>query len=88
MLRTRSKWVSQRRNLKVGDLVLMVDGDAPRGSWPKAWVEEILPSLDGVVRKVKVRTTRGDFSGAGGLPQTTVLMRPSNKLVLVLPVED
>ena len=30
----RRKWTSQVRNLKQGDLVLVVDTDSPRGVWP------------------------------------------------------
>ena len=44
-----------RRNLKINDLVLLVDGDVPRGSWPSAVLQQVFPSTDGVLRRVKLR---------------------------------
>ena len=61
MLQERQKWLKQRPNVKVGDLVIMKDGHIPRGQWPKALVEETLPDSDGVVRQVLVRSTNGIF---------------------------
>ena len=49
MLQERQKWLKQRRNFKVGDLVIMKDTNMPRGQWPKALVQETFPDSDGVV---------------------------------------
>ena len=54
MLKLRHKWVRVRRNLAVGDLVLVVN--TSRGHWPKGIVEEVFPDRDDVVRQVVVRT--------------------------------
>ena len=59
MLQERQKWLKQRPNFKVGDLVIMKDRHIPRGQWPKALVEETLPDSDGVVRQVLVRSANG-----------------------------
>ena len=51
------KWLCPRWNLKIGDLVLVIDESAPRRSWPKAVVQEVFPDRYGVVRQVNVRTS-------------------------------
>ena len=43
----RKKWRTPKENLKVGDLVLLVDTNYRRGEWPTALV---------VVRTVRVKT--------------------------------
>lgn len=59
--------------LAVGDLVLVVDGNLPRGTWPRGRITRVFPGADGLVRVAEVAT-------AGG-----VLRRPCKKLVR-LPV--
>ena len=56
----RQKWLRVRPNLKIGDLVLMVDETSSRGHWPKAIVE-VFPDDDGNVRDVIVRTSSRSF---------------------------
>ena len=46
----RKKWGTPKENLKVGDLVLLVDVNYSRGEWPTARVVEVMPSSDGFVR--------------------------------------
>lgn len=60
-LQRRQKWLQQKRNLSVKDLVLLVDKDCPRGEWPMAVVEEVYPDDKGIVRHVMVRTAGGRF---------------------------
>ena len=50
----RAKWLRPKRNLMVGDVVLMRE-KTPRMSWPIAIVEETKPGEDGLVRKVVVK---------------------------------
>ena len=50
MLQLRQKWRKEVRNVKVNDLVLLVDSGCPRGRWPIAIVEEVLPDEHGTVR--------------------------------------
>ena len=61
MLQEHQKWLKQRRNFKVGDLVIMKDTNIPRGQWPKALVQETFPVSEGIVRQVVVRSTTGVF---------------------------
>lgn len=60
-LQERQKWTVTQRNLKQGDLVLMVDERRSRGQWPLAIVEETFPDRHGSVRQVSVRTATSRF---------------------------
>lgn len=59
----RTKWYDDRRRLKTGDLVFVVDGDQRKG-WTRGIVEEVIEGADGIIRQAKVRTTRGVFRRA------------------------
>ena len=60
-LQKRGKWRLKERQMKIGDLVLMVDYEIPRGKWKLARVEEVYPGKDGVVRNVLVKTQHGQY---------------------------
>ncbi|KAK3752528.1 hypothetical protein QZH41_005140 [Actinostola sp. cb2023] len=51
-LMRREKWQTKQRQVIVGDLVLLVDYNAPRGKWNMARVKETYPGRDAVVRNV------------------------------------
>ena len=70
-LQKRVKWQDKNRNLRVGDLVLICDITAPRGSWPIGVVIEVHVGRDELVRSARVRTS------------TSQLVRPVTKLVLL-----
>ena len=70
-LQIRSKWTTAKENLKVNDLVLVMDEDAPRGQWPMGVVSEIEHSSDGFVRAATVRCNNKEKR------------RPIHKLVLL-----
>ena len=53
------KWLLPKRNLKVGDLVLMCGEGYPRGCWPLAKVVEVSKDIDGNVRKVTIKDKNG-----------------------------
>ena len=55
-LQEKQKWLRKRQNLAVGDFVLLVDENCPRGRWPKGIIQEVFPDQHGVVRHVTVRT--------------------------------
>jgi hypothetical protein len=76
-LTQRQKWHVQRRNLKVGDIVVIKDDGVARNQWPMARVTDTIASHDGLVRKVKVQTSSG-----------TVLERPIQQLVLLLESDE
>ena len=70
-LQERHKWTKPQENLKLGDIVLMLDENVPRCEWPKAIVVDTYPSEDTYVRKVKVKTATSSYE------------RPVHKLVLL-----
>lgn len=71
-LQARQKWIQQQPNLKLNDVVLIVDDTTRRNSWPLGRVVEVFcNSVDGLVRSARVKT------------RTSTLMRPISKLVLL-----
>lgn len=56
---------------RIGDPVLIADGDLPRGTWPRGIITATFPGRDGVVRVVDVRTSAG------------TLRRPLKKIVVL-----
>ncbi|CAH2083722.1 unnamed protein product [Euphydryas editha] len=58
----RQKWTTElHKPLQIGDLVLVVDPNAPRNVWPRGIVEEVFTGKDGSVRVVQVRTQLGSL---------------------------
>ena len=53
-LAARQKLRQNRRNLRVGDIVLVVGQNSPRGEWPLARVAETFDGRDGKVRVARV----------------------------------
>lgn len=51
----RQKWTRLTRNVAVGDVVLIVDLQAPRGQWATGVVSEVFKGGDDVVRSVLVK---------------------------------
>ena len=88
-LQPRQKWVATRRNLHVGDIVIMKDDNLPRNRWKLALVEETYPDDDGLVRKVrlKIADQNLDKNGRPTGPATR-LCRPVQKLILLLSREE
>ena len=84
----RAKWHTDKRNLKIGDIVLVKDSNIVRGQWKLAQVCEIITSRDGKIRDVSVRYKNqgpgAEYKGA----QDTVIRRSAHRLVLLLPVEE
>ena len=70
-LQIRSKWGQIEQNIKVDDLVLLMDEKSPRSSWPMGKVIEAIKGRDNLVRTVIVRT------------KNNVLTRPITKVVLL-----
>ena len=74
-LKQRQKWLCPKSNIKVGDIVLVVDGSKPRNMWPMGEVIETRPDKNGFVRQVEIKT------------RSTTLVRPVTKLCLLLEAE-
>ncbi|KFD49638.1 hypothetical protein M514_09470 [Trichuris suis] len=57
----RTKWKVQRRNISIGDCVLLAEPNVPKGQWITRRVEAVFPGSDGLVRVVKVATKNGSY---------------------------
>ena len=53
-LQTRQKWKSDKENLDSGQVVMIVDPQYPRASWPIGRITEVYPGKDGKVRSAMV----------------------------------
>ncbi|XP_058456954.1 uncharacterized protein LOC131434306 [Malaya genurostris] len=51
----RSKWLDEKQQLSVGDLVFLVNGNN-RKCWKRGKIVEVYPGLDGIIRQASVRT--------------------------------
>lgn len=80
-LQQRGKWNVPRRNLRVGDIVLVKDHETPRMEWPLAVVKTAEADDDGLVRRVWVRM---GSRALGSRLKKLELERPIQKLVLLV----
>jgi len=65
----RSRWNEEKRDLKVGDVVLAISSDLPRAHWPLGRITEIYQGKDNHVRVAKVQVWQNS------------LLPPANKLI-------
>lgn len=72
----RKKWLEKETPLAVGDIVIVVDLQAPRNNWKKGVVVEVHKGADGVIRVAKIRTNSGEY------------VRPVHKLIKLLSVKE
>ena len=85
----RNKWHIQRRNIAVGDIVIVQDTDTMRGKWKIARVSDVYPGNDGCVRNVQLQyknlseRSTPHYTGS----KYTEIRRPVQKVVVLLPVE-
>ena len=68
----RQKWYQEKRNVKIDDIVLVVDETRPRSRWALGRVVQTFPDAGGFVRSVQVKT-----SG-------TTMKRPITKLCPIM----
>lgn len=58
-MQTRTKWHKICQNVKVNDIVIILDENTAPAKWPLGRIVTIHPSPDGLVRNVTVRTQTG-----------------------------
>ena len=51
----RQKWYNEEKDLKIGDVVLLISPDSPRAYWPLGRVIEVYPGKDGHVHSAKLQ---------------------------------
>lgn len=61
LLQERQKWTKPRRSFVVGDIVVVIDHAAPRGSWILGKVTKTYPDKHGLVRAVLLKTKNGQM---------------------------
>lgn len=84
----RQKWHTTRRNVKVGDIVLVQDSNTVRGAWKIAQIIKAKQGCDGNVREVDLRyKIIKDGKGYDGVIDK-IMSRSVHRLVVLLPVEE
>ncbi|XP_067940311.1 uncharacterized protein [Watersipora subatra] len=85
----RSKWENPKQNIKVGDIVIIVDNNEPRNQWKTGSVIATHQGPDGLVRKTTVMLGTKDLNNAGkpNRPRIT-LDRPVQKLIKLMSAEN
>ena len=76
-LQERQKWHRPPRSVQVGDLVLVVDQNLPRGKWHLGRIVRVIHGKDGLVGTVEVKTR-----------SSSSLLRPIQKLCLLEESEN
>ena len=84
-IRLRQQWHTPRRNMQVGDVVIVKENNTPRNEWNLARIIEANEDDVGLVRKVKVQLGQSNLGKKGErLTQPSVLERPVQKLVVLV----
>lgn len=63
-LQQRTKWYFKKTNISVGTMVILKDPNLPPFKWSIGRITEVLPGKDGLVRVVKVKTSKGEYKRA------------------------
>ena len=80
-LTKRNKWHRIKKNVRVGDVVMMRDRAGPRNQWPIGRITSVKVSADDLVRSVDVAIKK--FS-PGGVPKTFHYNRPIEDIVFLM----
>lgn len=85
-LARRTKWFKQVQPIKEDDLVLVIDGNNPRNTYPKATVIDTKIGSNGQVRRAKVRyVTEAKIDSKGQICRIrkNSVWRPAHKLAVL-----
>ena len=80
-LTKRNKWNRTKRNLAVGDLVMMREQAGPRHQWPLGRITSVRTSVDGLVRSCDVTVRR---VSPGGVAKTFTYNRPIGEIIYLM----
>ncbi|KAL3991912.1 RAB6A-GEF complex partner protein 1 [Sarotherodon galilaeus] len=81
----RQRWHTPKRNVQVGDVVILKEDSIPRNEWKLARVVETSEDDDGLVQKVKIQIGQKDLGKKGEcLKQLSFLERPVQRLVVLV----
>ena len=87
-LQIRQKWHVKKRNLEVGDYVLVKDDLQPRGQWPSGVVSQVYSGKDGLVRKVQVALAGKLDNHGRRIGNYPLIERPIQKLILLIEIQN
>lgn len=68
-LQLRQKWRKSTKNATIGQIVMIVDSNLPRGLWPIGTITKVFQGTDGIVRSAEVKV------------KDSIYVRPVIKLV-------
>ena len=86
-LSLRQKWFMPKRNLKVGDVVIVQD-EVPRNEWPLGIVIESSADQEGLVRSVKIKLGSRNPQKKENYARCSIIERPVQKVVLLMEGVD
>ena len=84
----RQKWHVKRRNVRVGDIVLVQDKDAFKGVWKLAQVAKTVYGSDDMVRNVSLRYKLNKSGSKYTGQSDSFINRSVHGLVIILPIEE
>jgi hypothetical protein len=61
VLTKRTKWFEDEEEVKINDIVILIDDTAPRNAWRRGKVTSVHPGVDCKVRSVTVKTATGEY---------------------------
>ena len=82
-LNSRQKWFQPKRNLKIGDIVI-VQEEVPRNEWPLGKITDTSTDQQGLVRSVKIKLGSRNPQKKGNDTNSHIIERPVQKVVLLL----
>ncbi|KAK0142370.1 hypothetical protein N1851_019891 [Merluccius polli] len=81
----RQRWHSSRRNVKIGDIVILKEEEIPRNEWRLGRVLDVCEDADGLVRKATVQMGNRKLGNEGQrLTSLSIFERPIHKLVVLV----
>ena len=87
----QQKWHTKKRNVRVGDVVLIQDSNQVRGNWKLGKVSKVYPGDDARVRKVDVEYKNprpgepiDKYEGKGSVS----VQRAVHRFIVLVPVDD
>ena len=70
-----NKWLHPKRNISVGDVVIIREDNVISCKWPMGRIVQVFPGNDNLVRVVSVKTAQGTYK------------RPVTKVAVIMPTE-
>ena len=81
-LLVEQKWHYTRRNVSIGDIVIIYDKDLARSEWKLGRVCEVIEGSDKVIRRIKIQYRNK------GCNQFTSITRSIQRVIVILPIGE